>query len=103
MTSAIEMMGNGIIDFFSWFFSDFIGTLNSFLFDTSLSAGINSMIDGVNNSTHLVGQDFIGGTPIVAISHITANNLTIIVSLTLFLGVGVALFFIVKNIIFNWA
>lgn len=103
MTNALEIMGNGFIDFFHWFFSDFVGGISSFLFGNSLSGAINSVIDGVNNSVHLVGADFVGGAPIVAISHINASNLAIIVSLTIFLGVGVGLFFIVKNIVFNWA
>jgi len=103
MTNAIENMGNGFIDFFSWFFSDFLGGVNSFLFGTSLSGAVNSMIDGVNNSLHLVGPDFVLGAPIVPISHIEATNLTIIVSLTIFLGVGVAIFLIIKNVLFNWA
>lgn len=103
MTNALLKMGNGLIDFFSWFFSDFIGTINNFLFDTSLSGAINQMIDGINKSTHIMGPDFVTGTPIVAISHIEATNLVIIVSLIIFLGVGVAIFFIVKNILFNWA
>lgn len=92
----------GFIDFWVWFFGTFVRGASDFLFGSSMADGLNEVITKVNDGLHFVGLESIGSA-VIAVPPIYANNLTIIVSMTLFLGVGVGVFMILKNLIFNWA
>ena len=102
MNDGFTTIANGIIDFFAWFFGDFIKGASDFLFGTQMADVLNEVVKKVNDGLHLVGLDSIG-TAVIAVPSIYANNLTIIVSMSLFLGVGVGIFMLLKNLIFNWA
>lgn len=102
MNNGITTITHGIVDFFAWFFGDFIRGASDFLFGSSMADGLNLVVTKVNEGLHFVGLDSIGSA-VIAVPPIYANNLTIIVSMTLFLGVGVGVFMLLKNLIFNWA
>lgn len=91
---------NWVFDFFLWFFTDFLGGVNTFMQDTTLSTPINWLVDKINGALNLVGLTSLG-VPVIPV--LTASNFQVIVSLTLFIGVGVALFLLLKNVLFNWA
>lgn len=92
----------GFLDFWTWFFGDFVRGTSEFLFSTSMADGLNLVVTKVNEGLHFVGLDSIGSA-VIAVPAIYANNLTIIVSMTLFIGVGIGVFMLLKNLIFNWA
>ena len=92
----------GFIDFWTWFFGTFVRGASDFLFGSSMADGLNQVVTKVNESLHFVGLDNIGSA-VIEVPAIYANNLTIIVSMTLFIGVGVGVFMLLKNLIFNWA
>lgn len=102
MNDGVTTITNGLVDFFAWFFGTFIKGASDFLFGTDMADALNVVIEKVNDGLHLVGLDSIGSA-VIAVPSIYANNLTIIVSMSLFLGIGVGIFMLLKNLIFNWA
>lgn len=89
-----------VVDFFLWFFTDFLSGVNEFMGDDTLSIPINWLTDKINGALQSVGLASMG-VPIIPV--LNATNFQIIVSLTLFLGVGVAIFLLLKKVLFNWA
>lgn len=93
-------ISNGFIDFFQWFFSDFMKGACDFLFGHTMTDGINNVIHWVGEGLDQIGLGAMGVSQIALPQN--ANNLVILVSVALFIGVGVGLFMILKNLIFNW-
>lgn len=97
---AISNPFSWISDFFLWFFSDFLSGVNSFMQDNTLATPVNWLTDKINGALSVVGLSSLG-VPVIPV--LNASNFQIIVSLTLFVGVGVAIFLLLKNVLFNWA
>lgn len=95
-----EKLSNGVLDFFLWFFSSFLKGVNDFLFGNTIADGINKMISAIGGAMEHIGLGSLGVSQIALPGN--PNNLIILVSITLFVGVGVGLVMLIKNLVFNW-